>query len=187
MARTVKIIKSAEVRFGPVPEPPGPIVPTTLTDYSCQVTEARITASANTTDVPATFCEGASTINVPSSFTLELNGLQDWGETGSFSEFLFINDANTVAFALYLEGAVDPEATGTCSVAAGDFGGVAGEALVLTGSFPILGKPTITTAAGVALEATVAEASELTEQRSNGDDTQEGEQQSEQQRETAGV
>jgi hypothetical protein len=148
MARVVKIIKNAKVKFGPVPTPPAPIDPATLTDHSCQVTEARITASANTTDVPATFCEPASQVNVPSSFTLELNGLQDWGITGSFSEYLFQHDAETVAFALYLDGETDPEATGTCSIAAGDFGGVAGEALTMTGSFPIQGYPVITTAGG---------------------------------------
>jgi hypothetical protein len=151
MARVVKIIKNAEVRFGPPPVAPAPIDPVTLTDFSCQVTEARITASANTTDVPATFCEPASSINVPSSFTVELNGLQDWGAAESFSEFAFINDAEQVAFALYLDGAVDPSATGLCSMAAGDFGGTAGEPLTFSASLPILGYPAITDSAGLPL------------------------------------
>lgn len=145
MARVVKIIKNAQVKFGAVADP---INPTTLTDYGCQVTEARITASANTTDVPATFCEPASSINVPSSFTLELNGLQDWGEASSFSEYAFENDAEQVAFALYLDGSTDPEATGIVSMAAGDFGGPAGEPLTFTASLPILGYPVITKADG---------------------------------------
>lgn len=148
MSRTVKIIKNAEVQFGPVVVDPAPFVGV---DYSCQVTEARITASANTTDIDATFCEPASSINVPSSFTLELNGLQDWGDAESFSEYAFINDAEQVMFALYLDGTNEPSATGTCSMAAGDFGGVAGEPLTFSASLPILGYPVINDAAGVPL------------------------------------
>jgi hypothetical protein len=160
MARVVKVVKSAEVRFGPQPVAPAPIDPATLTDYSCQVTEARITAAANATNVPATFCEPATTINVPSSFTLELNGLQDWGAgTDSFSEYLFANDAEIVAFALYLDGALDPEATGLVSLAAGDFGGVAGEVLVMKGSFPILGYPEITDSAGAPIRTAASKRS----------------------------
>jgi hypothetical protein len=143
VARIVKIIKSASVKFGAAPVPPAPIDPATLTDYGCQVVEARITATPNTTDVPATFCEPASKINVPSSFDLELQGLQDWGEAASFSQFLFDNDAEQMAFALYIDDTTDPEATGIVSIAAGDFGGVAGEVLVLKLTLPILGKPTI--------------------------------------------
>lgn len=153
MSRVVKIIKNAEVQFGPL-KADGTVDPLTLDDYSCQVTEARITASPNTTDVPATFCEPATTVNVPSSFTLELNGLQDWGRADlapSFSEYLYINDAEIVGFALFLDGTSDPSATGKVSLAAGDFGGVAGEVLTLTGSLPILGYPDITDAAGASL------------------------------------
>jgi hypothetical protein len=148
MARVVKIIKNAQVKFGAVATP---IVPGALTDYSCQVTEARVTASANTTDIDATFCEPASSINVPSSFTLELNGLQDWGAASSFSEYAFKNDAVQVAFALYLDGSTNPCAMGIVSMAAGDFGGVAGEPLTFSASLPILGYPTILDASGVPL------------------------------------
>jgi hypothetical protein len=148
MARVVKIIKNAEVRFGTLADP---IDPATLTDYSCQVTSATITASANSTDVPATFCEPASSINVPSSFSLDIEGLQDWGAAESLSEYTFIHDAEQVAFAVYLDGATDPSATGTCSLAAGDYGGTAGEPLTFTQSFPILGYPNITDSAGAPL------------------------------------
>jgi len=151
MARVVKIIKNAAVKFGPLPTPPAAIDPATLTDYGCQTTEARVTASANAQDVPATFCEPASSINVPSSFTLELNGLQDWGAAASFSEYLFKHDAETVAFALFLDDESDPAASGTVSLAAGDFGGTAGEPLTFTASLPILGYPDITDSTGASL------------------------------------
>jgi hypothetical protein len=158
MARVVIVVKNAQVKFGPLAGD-GSVNIATLTDYGCQVTEARITAKPNTTTVPATFCSPASDVNVPSSFTLELGGLQDWGRTDtspSFSEYLFINDANIVGFAFYLAGATNPSASGQVSVAAGDFGGKAGEPLVLTGSLPIIGYPNITDKSGAALRTTPA-------------------------------
>ena len=160
MSRVVKIIKNASVKFGALPVPPAELDPATLTDYGCQVTEARVTASANTTDIDATFCEPASSINVPSSFTLELNGLQDWRAAESFSEYSFIHDGSKSAFALYLDGETDPSATGVCSMAAGDFGGVAGEPLTFSTSLPILGKPTINGTDGTPLVAASAPAAE---------------------------
>jgi hypothetical protein len=153
MARVVKVIASALVKFGTPPVPPAPVDPASLTDYSCQVVEARITATPNTTDVPATFCEAASKINVPSSFDLELQGLQDWGDSAGLSQYLFDNDATQQAFALYIDQTTNPEATGIVSIAAGDFGGVAGEVLVLKLTLPILGKPTIVSTLVAAAEA----------------------------------
>ena len=155
MSRTVKIIKNAEVQFGPVVVDPAPFVGV---DFSCQITEARITASANTTDIDATFCEPASSINVPSSFTLELNGLQDWGDAESFSEYAFVNDAEQVQFALYLDGTNEPSASGIVSMAAGDFGGVAGEPLTFSASLPVLGYPIINGSDGTPLRPATAAA-----------------------------
>ena len=50
---------------------------------------------------------------------LVCSGLQDWGVAGSLSEFLFLHDGEVQAFAMYLNGAEDPRATGICSVSAG--------------------------------------------------------------------
>ena len=147
MGLYILTIKDARVKFGAAPTGGAAIDAATLDDYSCSVTEARIAASANTVDVPATFCSPASQTAAGSSFTLELNGLQDWGRTDeeqSFSEFMFVNDATIVAFALFLDGEVVPKAQGLVTAIAGDFGGVAGEPLTFTGSLPILGKPEIT-------------------------------------------
>ena len=154
MAVYVLTIKDARVKFGDAPTGGAAIDAATLDDYSCAVTEARITAAGNTIDVAATFCSPAGQTMAASSFTLEMNGLQDWGRDDgdeSFSEFLFVNDAVRKAFALYLSGEEDPRAEGLVTVASGDFGGVAGETLVFTGSFPILGYPTIFDSAGVSL------------------------------------
>jgi len=171
VSRVIKIIKNANVKFGALPTPPAPIDPATLTDYGCQVTEARITASANTTDVPATFCEPATKVNVPSSFTLELQGLQDWGNVESLSEYLFKNDAVIVAFALYLDDTDDPAATGSVSVSAGDFGGTAGASLTFTLSLPIVGYPEITDSAGVSLRTVGATTAQAAPSGSSGSST----------------
>lgn len=158
MSRVVTIVKSASAKFGPL-NLDGSVNYSTLVDYAAQVTEARITAKANTTTTPATFSDPSGTLNVPSSFTLELAGLQDWGRVDgspSFSEYLFKNDSVTVGFAIYLAGSADPRCSGQVSLAAGDFGGKAEEALVLTGSLPILGYPNITDRTGALLRAVVA-------------------------------
>lgn len=151
MPSTVIQINAAEVRFGAVPAT-GPILPASLTDYSCQVTSASIGAASNTTttSVPATFCGPASEVNVPvaSTFTLDLDFLQDWTAASGLSEWLFANDATEQAFALYLQGAADPVATGKIIVQAGAFGGAAGEPLTATVSLNIQGYPTILNAAG---------------------------------------
>lgn len=161
MARIVKIIKQAKVALGPVPVPPAEIDPATLTDFGCQVTQATISATPNTSDVPATFCEPASQVNVPSSFALTLEGLQDWGTADGLSEYLFTHDAEQAAFALYLDAGPDPVATGIVSVAAGDFGGTAGEPLTMSLELPILGYPDITGSDGASLrpDPVAAEAS----------------------------
>jgi hypothetical protein len=158
MSRNVIIVKNAAVKFGPL-KADGTVDITLLTDYGCQVTEARITAKANTKTIAATYCSPASDVNAPSSFTLELNGLQDWGRqdsSPSFSEYLFVNDATIVGFAFYLAGTAAPSASGMVSIAAGDFGGVAGDPLVLKGSLPILGYPNITDKSGNPLRTTPA-------------------------------
>jgi hypothetical protein len=156
MSRNIIVVKNALVTFGPLAAD-GSFQATGLVDYSCQVTEARVTAKANTQTAPATYCAPASDVNIPSSFTLELNGLQDWGRPDSvpsFSEYLFKNDANLVGFQFYLAGGSAPGASGIVSIAAGDFGGKAGEVLVLTGSLPIIGYPTITDKTGASLRPT---------------------------------
>lgn len=147
MPSTVIQIDKAEVRFGSKPQSGQPINPLTLTDYSCQVTRAEITATSNTTTatVPATFCGPASEASVPvaSTFQLNLDSLQDWTVTQGLSAFLFKNDATEVAFALYLQGADEPSATGVVVCQAGGFGGTPGEPLVSTVTLNIQGYPDI--------------------------------------------
>jgi hypothetical protein len=159
MPATVIQIDQAEVRFGDVADP---ILPAGLTDYSCQVTRAEITSTANTTTtaVPATFCQAASEVNVPvaSTFQLNLEGLQDWtaAALASLSAFLFEHDATKKAFALYLNGSANPVATGIVIIQAGGFGGAPGEPLVFSVTLNIDGYPDIKDSAGVSIRGGAA-------------------------------
>lgn len=111
-----------------------------------QVSNANIAAAANTTDVPATFCSPKGTRNTASSFTLNVEGIQDWGRddgTSSFSEFLFEHDSGQVVAVLYIEAGGKVKAVAEVSVAAGDFLGAAGETLTFTGAFPVTGYPDV--------------------------------------------
>lgn len=106
-----------------------------------QVTSAKLTASAETTDVPATFCSPASTRNVPSSWALDLEGIQDWtAATGSFSQFLYKHDSEQVIVVLSPDATGKVQAVAEVSIAAGDFLGTPGETLTFSGSFPVAGK-----------------------------------------------
>lgn len=154
MSSTIIQIGKADVRFGAAPTT-GPVIPANLTDYSCQVTSAAINSSSNatTTAIPATFCSPASEANVPvaSSFTLDLDFLQDWTIAAGLSAWLFVNDATEQAFALYLKNAVQPVAQGKIICQAGAFGGAPGETLTATVSLAIQGYPVIMNPAGVSL------------------------------------
>ena len=150
----VVTITNADVRFGAVPVPPLPIDGTALTDYACQVTRCEITATSNTRSTTriATFCavEAESSVPVASSFTLNLDWFQDWAAAAAsgLSQFMFKHDATKQAFAIYQEGALDPEATGVVTVVAGGFGGVPGEPLTASVQMQIDGYPRITDGAG---------------------------------------
>jgi hypothetical protein len=155
MSAVILQIDKAEVRFGDAPVAGSPLDPSTLTDFSCQVTKAEITSQSNTTttSVPATFCQPASEVSVPvaSTFQLNLDFLQDWTQAAGLSAFLFKHDAERKAFALYLEGNVNPVATGEIIVQAGGFGGTPGQPLTSTVTLNINGYPDIKDKTGVSI------------------------------------
>lgn len=144
MPRNVIVITNATVELGPT---------AAATVFTCQVSQAALTPTANTVDVPATFCAPASQAAAASSWALDLVLLQDWGDVASASMFLFDNDAQVVDFkvdGIGISGS-PMQATGQCTVVAGAFGGEAGIPLEATVSLPILGKPVI--AAGTLVTA----------------------------------
>ena len=154
----IRTITDATVALGPIPAgfPTTPIDPAALTDFKCQVTRAEITSASasTTTDRAATFCSAAATVQVPvaSTFALALEGFQDWSAAG-ISSWLFKNDATEQAFALYLDGETDPEATGRVVVVAGSYAGSPQVPLTFAVEMAIQGYPNITDEAGVSIRS----------------------------------
>ena len=96
--------------------------------WSCQVTSGMLTASANQNDVtvPATFCQASSVVPQPgeTSYSLDLEFLQDINISTGLSKFLFENDTDEAYFLLSLGSATDPpRAIGRVRLLAGAFGG----------------------------------------------------------------
>jgi len=142
-----QIINNGVVAFYEIPAAYPLDLATAETLCACaQITSASLSATGNTTDVAATFCSPASTRSVASSFTLNIDGIQDWGRTDgekSFSEFLFENDGGQVLVVIQPVEGGDVRAVAEVSVAAGDFLGAAGETLTFTGAFGSNGYPDI--------------------------------------------
>lgn len=122
---------------------------TGTSDFSCQVTGTELQPTANTTDVPATFCNGAAQVAGASSFALRLAGLQDVTETAGLSMFLYTNDAKegwlqvvgpTVGTATSKLVTIEAHVT----FLAGNILGDAGSPLTFEITIPCRDKPTVT-------------------------------------------
>jgi hypothetical protein len=142
----VLTITSGAVGLAPVPDAGAPLDLSTVPCFCAQTTEATLTPTANTTDVPATLCSPASTRSVLSSWALTFNSLQDWGRADtneSLSEWLYENDGGEAIAVLYLEDGQTVKAVARVSVVAGQYGGPGGETLLSTTSLPVTGTPDI--------------------------------------------
>lgn len=126
------------------------------TFWGCQVTSAALTPSADssTQDMPTTICQLGSTVPTPlqSTWTLDVEMIQDShittgvapAQTMSLAEYLYLHDAVAVYYYLGLDGVNKaPRAVGRAVLSAAAFGGVAGEILLASGSWPTSGKPDI--------------------------------------------
>ena len=117
------------------------------TDYSCSVLSGAVTADqqTETDDIPATFCDAASSTLIPqtSEFTLTVSILQDPQLVAGISQFCFDNDATRCWFYLGLAEGSAPKAIGTFYISAIDFGGDAKVVLTADAEWPIDGKPEI--------------------------------------------
>jgi hypothetical protein len=115
--------------------------------WSCQVTSGMLSASGDTTttDVAATFCAPARVIPTPgeTSYTLDVEFLQDPNVATGLSQYLFEQDTNEAFFMLGLNGALPPKAVGRVRLQAGAFGGAARTTLTATLSLPVSQKPDI--------------------------------------------
>jgi len=142
----VLTITSGAVGLAEVPAAGADLDLSAVDCFCAQTTEATLTPTANTTEVPATLCSPASTKSVLSSWALTFNSLQDWGRddgSQSLSEWLFEHDGGEAIAVLYLENGETVKAVTKVSVVAGQFGGPGGETLLSTASLPAIGTPDI--------------------------------------------
>src|SRR5262245_19183379 len=85
---------------------------TSVATWSCQVTSGMLSASANTNDVttPATFCQASVVTPQPgvTSYTLDLEWLQDIKTDTGLSKFLFEHDTEEAYFYLGIDAENPP-------------------------------------------------------------------------------
>jgi hypothetical protein len=120
---------------------------TDYNDFSCQITSGALNATPNvgTTDIPASWCEPASSTPLVgvTTYNLDVTFLQDPHIVAGISRFLFENDTRLAWFMIGLDNGNPPRCIGQCRVVAGSFGGEARVALTATISLPVEGKPSI--------------------------------------------
>lgn len=148
----VLTITSGQVGLADVPAGGAALDLGTVPCFCAQTTEATLTPTANTTEVPATLCSPAATKSVLSSWALTFNSLQDWARTDgeeSLSEWLYEHDGGEAIAVVYLTDpgtgipTATPKAVCKVSVVAGQYGGPGGETLLSTTSLPVIGTPDI--------------------------------------------
>jgi hypothetical protein len=115
-------------------------------NFGCQITSGKLTASAQstTTDVPATFCAPGSQRSQQqlTSYSLDLEFLQDPTVRDGWLAFLAANDAVEAYFLLALDaGTNPPRAIGRVNLHDTGFGGAPRANLTDTVSFPCTRKP----------------------------------------------
>lgn len=149
MPKTVLKIESAHIGFSLTD--PGLTVDVAdiedYTEYSCQVTRAELVASPNvsTETIPATGCEAAETVPTvgTTSYTLNLDYLQDASVAAGLSRFLFENDASLAYFYMGLDDDNPPKAIGQVRLVSGAIGGTMRTTLLGSVALPLEAKPSI--------------------------------------------
>lgn len=135
--------------------PDGLRLPTVeLSDYEsdsgswvCQVTNAALTATPNTTSTPrrGTFCAPpANTVTVgEDDFAIDLGYFQDPNAKDGLSRFLFQHRTKEAYVYFGGDGDDPPRAIGRVRLTSGNFGGNAYEDLTATSSMPLMRAPDI--------------------------------------------
>jgi hypothetical protein len=114
--------------------------------FECQISNFTITPSANSIQIPGTYCQGPSIAAQSSTFSIALSYLSDWGETDSLSQLLWDNDGLPLYFTFEPDAPGLPTADGQCYGVAGTFGGEGDGLWQTTSTLPCVSKPTLTPA-----------------------------------------
>ena len=127
------------------------------TSFQCQVTQARITATANSTSetIEATMCSPERTVpqQGESSFALELGAFQDITVQNGLSRFAFEHDAEECYVYVGFDGVNPPKAIGRVIMASLPVGGTMRSKLLDTATWPFVFKPQIEFGNATASEA----------------------------------
>jgi hypothetical protein len=125
--------------------------------FACQVTQARITATANATSetIEATMCSPERTVpqQGESSFAAEIGAFQDLTVVEGLSKFAFEHDAAECYLYLGFDGANPPKAIGRVIMASLPIGGTMRAKLLDTATWPFTFKPQIEFGNATASEA----------------------------------
>ena len=110
----------------------------------CQISNFTVTPTANSIQIPATYCVGPSVAAQQSTFAIALSFMSDFGASPSLSELLWDNDGQTLYYEFTPDDVTIPIATGQFWAVAGTFGGPGDGLWVSTVSLPCVEKPVLT-------------------------------------------
>jgi len=112
--------------------------------FECQISTFTVTPTANSINVPATYCTGPTIAAQKSTFAVALTYMSDWGQTDSLSELLWDNDGDLLFFEFTPSDNSIPECAGQFYAVAGTFGGDGDSLWTTTSSLPCFEKPVLT-------------------------------------------
>jgi hypothetical protein len=118
---------------------------TPLVAYSCQITQWNVIPSQNLTTTPGTYCQAPHDTPGLSSWAVQVDFLQDWGNTPSLSAFSVTNDGELCDFEFTSSNPTAvPSVTGQMYITATSFGGAPGEVWTAgQQTWPMKGVPTV--------------------------------------------
>ena len=114
--------------------------------FECQINAFAVQATANTTTIAGTYCQGPSNRATASSFGVAMEFITDWGNPGgeSLSQLLWDNDGDLLYFEFAPTDTDMPNIAGSFWAVAGPFGGPGNDVWTATATMPCPEKPVIT-------------------------------------------
>ena len=114
--------------------------------YECQVKSFTVTSSSNLIPIPATLCQGPTQAAQPSTYSVSLTHMQDYGAAAgeSLSQLLWDNDGALLYFDYTPTDVTASSCAGSFYAVAGDYGGDGQGLWTSTDEMPCPEKPTLT-------------------------------------------
>lgn len=110
-------------------------------DFTCQVTNCRLSPSAEEEDALPTLCEPERPASVTTSWALAGTVIQDWELDDGFVEFCRVNDTTEVPFVFVPNTTAGKQYSGTVQIRAVEIGGDVSAQLTTDFEFPLNGDP----------------------------------------------